>query len=77
MATILSVAMMFRYSLDQGAIADAIEAAVARVLQEGYRTADIYSDNSQQQVSNGRKKGVTLLPDGDDKRWQPAQQMGL
>ncbi|HEX6770247.1 MAG TPA: isocitrate/isopropylmalate family dehydrogenase, partial [Candidatus Binatia bacterium] len=41
LATILSVAMMLRHSLDQGAAADRIEKAVEVVLDEGYRTADI------------------------------------
>ncbi len=41
LATILSVAMMFRYSLDVPEAADAIERAVSAVLAEGYRTADI------------------------------------
>ena len=40
-ATILSVAMMFRYSFGKAAEADAIEAAVDAVLAEGWRTADI------------------------------------
>lgn len=43
-ATILSAAMMLRYSLDLDKEADAIEAAVAQVLKEGYRTGDIMSD---------------------------------
>ncbi len=43
-ATILSVAMMLRYSLDEGALADKIEAAVNKVLDNGLRTADIMSD---------------------------------
>ncbi len=43
-ATILSAAMMLRYSLDMDEAADAIEAAVAKVLKEGYRTTDIMSD---------------------------------
>jgi 3-isopropylmalate dehydrogenase len=43
-ATILSAAMMLRYSLDLDKEADAIEAAVAAVLKEGYRTTDIYSE---------------------------------
>lgn len=43
-ATILSAAMMLRYSFDMGAEADAIENAVSKVLEEGYRTADIMSD---------------------------------
>jgi 3-isopropylmalate dehydrogenase len=41
LATILSVAMMLRHSLDQGAAADRIERAVEAVLDEGCRTADI------------------------------------
>jgi 3-isopropylmalate dehydrogenase len=41
LATVLSVAMMCRYSLDAPAAADAIEAAVDRVLARGIRTPDI------------------------------------
>ena len=41
LATILSAAMMLRYSLDMPAEADRIEAAVARALASGARTADI------------------------------------
>lgn len=43
-ATILSAAMMLRYSLDLDKEADAVEAAVAQVLKEGYRTGDIMSE---------------------------------
>ncbi|BCO28577.1 3-isopropylmalate dehydrogenase [Rhodoferax lithotrophicus] len=43
LATILSAAMMLRFSLNQGAAADRIEAAVKSVLEQGLRTADIYS----------------------------------
>lgn len=39
--TILAAAMMLRYSFDMAAEADAVEAAVSRVLQEGYRCGDI------------------------------------
>ena len=42
LATILSAAMMLRYSLGQAAVADRIEAAVKKVLKDGYRTADIF-----------------------------------
>ena len=42
-ATILSAAMMLRYSFDLDQEASAIEKAVQQVLTEGYRTADIYS----------------------------------
>ncbi len=44
LATILSVAMMLRYSLDESAMADRIEAAVNKVLDDGLRTPDIMSD---------------------------------
>lgn len=43
LATILSAAMMLRFSLNQEAAAQRIEAAVKAVLAEGLRTADIYS----------------------------------
>ncbi|GMG87459.1 3-isopropylmalate dehydrogenase [Biformimicrobium ophioploci] len=44
LATILSAAMMLRYSLDAEEAAKAIEAAVSKVLDSGLRTADIYTD---------------------------------
>jgi 3-isopropylmalate dehydrogenase len=44
LATILSLAMLMRYSLGRGDVADAIEAAVERVLEQGLRTADIMAD---------------------------------
>ena len=43
-ATILSAAMMLRFSLDLDGAADAIEAAVKQVLKDGYRTGDIMSE---------------------------------
>lgn len=42
LGTILSVAMMFRHSLGELEAANRIEAAVDRVLAQGYRTADLY-----------------------------------
>ncbi|MEX1073983.1 MAG: 3-isopropylmalate dehydrogenase [Burkholderiales bacterium] len=44
LATILSVAMMLRYSLALPVEAERVEAAVRKVLQQGLRTADIYTD---------------------------------
>ena len=46
-ATILSVAMMFRYSFHLSDEADIIESAVDRVLSEGWRTADIAEQGTQ------------------------------
>ena len=42
LATILSAAMMLRYSLNQDRLADRIESAVRKVLAQGLRTADIH-----------------------------------
>ena len=47
-ATILSAAMMLRFSFDLDQEADAIEAAVEKVLEEGYRTIDIMSEGMTQ-----------------------------
>ena len=47
LATILSVAMMLRYSLNQEAVAIRIEAAVSKVLDQGLRTADIWSEGTK------------------------------
>jgi 3-isopropylmalate dehydrogenase len=47
LATILSVAMMLRYTLNQPALADRVEAAVRGVLDAGLRTPDIYSPGNQ------------------------------
>ncbi|RKT47255.1 3-isopropylmalate dehydrogenase [Thiocapsa rosea] len=48
LATILSVAMMLRYSLDAAPAAERIEAAVSKVLDQGLRTADIMSSGMRQ-----------------------------
>jgi len=50
LATILSVAMLLRYSLNQSELANRIEVAVNTVLDQGLRTADIYSDNSANEL---------------------------
>jgi len=48
LATILSVAMLLRYSLERAELAERIEAAVGKVLDQGLRTADIMSAGMQQ-----------------------------
>ncbi|SDN16125.1 3-isopropylmalate dehydrogenase [Lachnospira pectinoschiza] len=53
-ATILSAAMMLRYSLDLDKEADAIEEAVAKVLSDGYRTVDIASKETKEVVGTDR-----------------------
>ncbi|MFC4261234.1 3-isopropylmalate dehydrogenase [Marinobacter lacisalsi] len=59
LATILSGAMMLRYSLGEEKAAEAIEAAVSKVLDQGLRTADIMSEGAKQ-VST-REMGDAVL----------------
>lgn len=47
LATILSVAMMLKYSFNLSKEAECIEASVKTVLDEGYRTKDIYSEGTK------------------------------
>ena len=46
LATIMSAAMMLRFSLNQAEAADRIEAAVKKVLAQGLRTPDIWSEGT-------------------------------
>ena len=59
-ATILSAAMLLRYSLDMKDEPDAIEAAVSKVLDAGYRTGDIMSDGMKKV---GTKEMSKLIAD--------------
>ncbi|MCQ2969028.1 MAG: 3-isopropylmalate dehydrogenase [Clostridium sp.] len=59
LATILSVAMMLRYSLNLEEEAKAIENAVAKVLEDGYRTKDIYSEGTS--LVGTRKMGQLVI----------------
>ena len=52
-ATVLSAAMMLRYSFDLDKEADAIEEAVKQVLKDGYRTGDIYSEGCEKVGCSG------------------------
>ncbi|MBL4763244.1 MAG: 3-isopropylmalate dehydrogenase, partial [Gammaproteobacteria bacterium] len=47
LATILSVSMMLRYSLNESDLAEKVDAAVEQVLDAGLRTADIMSADKQ------------------------------
>lgn len=76
-ATVLSAAMMLRYSFDMNAEADAIERAVEKVLADGVRTGDIMSEGCRkvscsemgdaiaaaihQNKRNGRRTGTRCL----------------
>ncbi len=58
LATILSLAMLLRYSLAQPVAAQAIEQAVGAVLDQGLRTADIYTDDQQLVSTTGMGDAV-------------------
>jgi 3-isopropylmalate dehydrogenase len=47
LATLLSVSMMLRYSLNEGALAERVDAAVSRVLDRGLRTPDIWTEGCE------------------------------
>jgi 3-isopropylmalate dehydrogenase len=68
LATILSVAMMLRFSLNQTAAADRIDSAVSAVLSQGLRTADIYSQGTQkvstQQMGDAVVAAITKTSKG-------------
>jgi 3-isopropylmalate dehydrogenase len=59
LATMLSAAMMLRFSLKQPAAADRIEAAVKSVLTQGLRTADIFSAGTRQ--VNTQEMGAAVV----------------
>jgi 3-isopropylmalate dehydrogenase len=58
LATILSVAMMLRYTFDQEAVAVRIERAVKKVLAQGYRTGDIYEPGMKKVGTKGMGDAV-------------------
>lgn len=60
LATILSVGMLFRYSLDMPEAADNVDRAVAKVLADGHRTADI-AGGAQDDVVGCRTMGELVI----------------
>jgi 3-isopropylmalate dehydrogenase len=69
LATILSAAMMLRYTLDQTAAADRIDAAVSAVLSAGLRTGDIWSVGTQRVGT--REMGDAVVAALSDKTTTP------
>ena len=66
LATILSAAMMLRYSLNQAQAADRIEAAVQRVLASGLRTGDIWSEGTKKVGTREMGDAVVAALRSDD-----------
>ncbi len=60
-AQILSASMMLRYSFAMVEAADAIDNAVAAVLDQGYRTRDIYQKGAQERLVNTREMGDAII----------------
>ena len=61
LATILSAAMLLRYSLDELEAASDIERAVADVLSAGKRTGDIAADGAEEEVMGTRAMGDAVV----------------
>ena len=60
-AAILSVAMMLRYSFDMDNLAEKIEIAVGKVIKNGYRTADIYSNAAGTKLVGTKEMGKAVI----------------
>ncbi len=60
-AAILSVAMMLRYSFDMDNLAEKIENAVEKVIKNGYRTADIYSNAAGTKLVGTKEMGKAVI----------------
>jgi 3-isopropylmalate dehydrogenase len=60
LATILSVAMMLRYTLGEPALAERVERAVSKVLDAGLRTGDIYTDGMKKVGTREMGDAVTV-----------------
>ena len=58
MGTILSAAMLLRYSLHEAQAADAVEAAVRQTLADGYRTADLWREGCQKVSTDAAAEAV-------------------
>ncbi|MCP3177810.1 MAG: 3-isopropylmalate dehydrogenase [Desulfuromonadales bacterium] len=60
-AQILSAAMMLRYSFGLTDAAEAIESAVEKVLEQGYRTRDIYQKKANEKLVNTKEIGDAIV----------------
>lgn len=60
-AQILSAAMMLRFSFGLGETADAIETAVRRAIDDGYRTGDIFTGDEGQKKVGTREMGEAVV----------------
>ncbi len=60
-AQILSAGMMLRYSFGLVEAADAIDAAVAKVLEQGYRTRDIHQQKAGEKLVNTKEMGEAII----------------
>jgi 3-isopropylmalate dehydrogenase len=60
-AQVLSAAMMLRYSFARADAADAVESAVAKVLNSGLRTRDIYQEKVNEKLVNTQEMGDAIV----------------
>jgi 3-isopropylmalate dehydrogenase len=60
-AQILSTAMMLRYSFGMEEAADLIEKAVETVLDQGYRTSDIFQNRYGERLVDTKEMGAAIV----------------
>ena len=60
-AQILSASMMLRYSFGMVEAADAIDAAVEKTLNQGFRTGDIFQGNDGEKKVNTKEMGDAII----------------
>jgi 3-isopropylmalate dehydrogenase len=60
-AQILSMGMMLKFSFGLLDAADAIDNAVAKVLDQGYRTRDIYQNLAGEKLVNTKQMGEAII----------------
>ncbi len=62
LATILSIAMMLKFSFNQQQLAESVEKAISFTLEQGYRTADIYSkDDASTKLVGTEEMGDAVI----------------
>jgi 3-isopropylmalate dehydrogenase len=60
-AQILSMGMMLKFSFGMQEAADAIDNAVAKVLDQGFRTRDIFQDKPGEKLVNTKEMGEAII----------------
>jgi 3-isopropylmalate dehydrogenase len=60
-AQILSTGMMLKFSFGMPKTSDAIDSAVAKILETGYRTSDIFQNKNGEKLVNTKEMGDAII----------------